>query len=267
MKGVKLQDVFTDIAPVQPHAKERTPYSTQKPLLLLERFIKACSNEGDLVMDPFCGCGTAVVASQKLNRHWTGIDVAYMAVEIVQDRLRNEAQADEGRDYSVHGIPRDEAAAKALFERGKKDCHKQFEIWAVGLVDGRPREKKGADRGIDGDLLLQNEAQLIKNAPIQIKGGQSVPPMMVRDFAHVIEREESPTGIFISFERTGPAQRVAIEAGSMRFRGKPVPKLQFLTVRELLEDKRKYVVPDGFRALPRRVRYDGQGRFDYGFAS
>jgi len=261
MHGLALQDVFTDIVPVQTHSKERTGYATQKPLSLLERFISACSNPGDVVLDPFCGCGTAVVASQKLNRHWLGIDVAILAVEIMQDRLRDEVGIVEGPDYSVQGIPNDVASAKALFERGRKDCHKQFEIWAVGLVDGRPRAKMGADRGIDGDLLLQDQLQKLSNAPIQVKGGSNVPPTQVRDFAHVIAREESPTGIFISFERTGPAQRAAIEGGSMRYHGKATPRLQLYTLRELLEEKKKYIVPDGYRALPRRSKYDPQGAF------
>jgi DNA modification methylase len=148
--GSDLQDVWTDITPIPQHSPERLGYPTQKPLPLLERIIDACSNEGDWVMDPFCGCGTAVDAAEKLNRHWLGIDVTYLAINVIKRRMHDSYPTAR---FSVEGEPQELEAAKEL----AKDRY-QFQWWALSLIGARPvgaslgsREgKKGADEGIDG---------------------------------------------------------------------------------------------------------------------
>jgi SAM-dependent methyltransferase len=141
-----LPDVWSDIAPINSQAGERLGYPTQKPEALLERIITASSNEGDVVLDPFCGCGTTIAAAQRLKRRWIGIDVTYLAIDLIRNRLRGVYGDDIETTYVVDGIPADEDSARALFAASAFD----FERWAVSLVDGTPNEKQVGDRGIDG---------------------------------------------------------------------------------------------------------------------
>ncbi len=145
LQGVQLQDVWIDLVTIGGTSAERLGYPTQKPLGLLERIIKTSSNEGDLVLDPFCGCGTAVHAAQKLGRRWVGIDITHLAISLIERRLKN---AFAGIAFDVHGTPKDLDGARDLAERDKY----QFQWWAISLVDAQPYagKKKGADGGIDG---------------------------------------------------------------------------------------------------------------------
>ena len=150
-RGVVVQDVITDIDPLSTHAKERLGYPTQKPEALLERIIKASSNEGDIVLDPFCGCGTTVQVAQRLNRRWIGIDITHLAIGLIKKRLSDAFGPEIRATYDVIGEPTDLAGAAQLAAENKF----QFQAWALGLCDARVAEssKKGADRGIDGPLL------------------------------------------------------------------------------------------------------------------
>ena len=151
MPGVPLQDVWTDLSPVASQANERLGYPTQKPLALLERIISTSSNEGNVVLDPFCGCGTTIHAAEKLNRAWIGIDVTHLAISLIEKRLND---AFPGISYEVYGTPKDLEGARNLAERDKY----QFQWWAVSLINAVPfgGKKKGADTGIDGIIYFKD---------------------------------------------------------------------------------------------------------------
>lgn len=169
MPGVPLQNLWTDLPVLNNRSKEALGYQTQKPLALLERIINASSKPGDIVLDPFCGCGTAIEAAQKLGRQWIGIDITALAIDVVEKRLRR-MRLRRDFEYEVDGIPRDVVDAQRLFDL---DEH-QFQLWSITLVDGQPRDggKKGADKGVDGWIYFQDDARTVGNAIISVKGGK-----------------------------------------------------------------------------------------------
>ena len=157
MPGIPLQDIWNDIGPIPSQAAERLGYPTQKPEALLGRILEASSNEGDVVLDPFCGCGTAVAAAQKLNRQWIGIDITHLAVALMKNRLKTGFGLVSGKEYKVVGEPVDVGSARALAEQDRF----QFQYWAMSLLEALPKgdEKKGADRGIDGVVHFRGRAK------------------------------------------------------------------------------------------------------------
>ncbi len=167
--GSPLQDIWINIKTMHNLSSERLGYPTQKPLTLLERIINASSNPGDVVLDPFCGCGTAVHAAQKLGRQWVGIDVTHLAISLIEKRLND---AFPGIQYEVHGTPKDLAGARDLAERDKY----QFQWWAVSLVNAVPYggKKKGADTGIDGIIYFKPDGKTTEKAIVSVKGGANV---------------------------------------------------------------------------------------------
>ncbi len=238
-RGVVVQDVITDIDPLSPHAKERLGYPTQKPEALLERIIKASSNEGDLVLDPFCGCGTTVQVAQRLNRRWIGIDITHLAIGLIKKRLSDAFGPEIKQTYDVIGEPTDLAGAAQLAAENKF----QFQAWALGLCDARVAEssKKGADRGIDGRLYFHDDdSGKSKQIIFSVKGGGVSAPQ-IRDLRGVIEREKAEIGVFLSFEEpTKPMLREAAEAGF--YKSGPLdqltyPRIQILTNQQLLDGK------------------------------
>ncbi len=237
MPGVPLQDVWTDVAPIGAQAAERLGYPTQKPEALLERIITASSNEGDVVLDPFCGCGTAVHVAEKLHRRWIGIDVTHIAITLIRHRLQ-DAFRSELRQYEVIGDPKDLSSATALAQEDRY----QFQWWALGLVDARPAQdnrKKGADGGIDGVIRFFDDAtsKAAKKLIIQVKSGH-VSASMIRDLKGVIERERAEIGAFITLESpTRPMLQEALSAGYYTFVGHTYPRIQILTIEELLAGK------------------------------
>ena len=235
MEGVPAQDVWTDIHPISSQAQERLGYPTQKPEALLERLITASSSEGDMVLDPFCGCGTTVAASQRLNRRWIGIDITHLAINLIKVRL---ADAFGKVNYKVIGEPRDLASARALAAVEKY----QFQYWALGLVGARPmEEKKGADKGIDGRLYMTDAAGETKTILISVKGGH-VTVSQLRDLRGVIERDEAAIGVFICIEEpTAPMRKEAADAGFFQTKSVSAsrhPRLQILTIEDLLGGKK-----------------------------
>ncbi len=154
LPGVSLQDVWTDIDPINSQAAERLGYPTQKPLRLLERIIRMSSDKDGLVLDPFCGCGTAVDAAQRLGRRWIGIDITFIAVDLIEKRLHHVYGAGIAKTYEVFGIPRDMGGARSLFRYSPFD----FERWAVSLVNAQPNEKQVGDKGIDGVARFSSPA-------------------------------------------------------------------------------------------------------------
>jgi hypothetical protein len=238
MPGVPLQTIWTDIFSLRGGADERLGYPTQKPEALLERILAASSNEGDTVLDPFCGCGTTIAAAQKLKRQWIGIDITHLAIGLIKHRLRESYGAKIESAYKVIGEPTTLDGAKKL----AGDDKYQFQWWALGLVGARPvEEKKGADKGIDGRVYFHDEAAggKTKQIVISVKGGQ-LKATDVRDLRGVIEREKAALGVLISLEE--PTGRMRTEAASAGFYTSPwdqgkYPRLQLRTVAELLDGK------------------------------
>lgn len=165
-EGIPIQDIIADIQPLNSQAQERLGYPTQKPVALLERIITASSNRGDVVLDPFCGCGTTVHAAEKLGRQWIGIDITHLSISLIEKRLKD---AFPGIRFEVHGAPKDLEGARDLSHRDKY----QFQWWAVSLVDAVPfgGKKKGADGGIDGHIFFRSGAKTVEKAIVSVKGG------------------------------------------------------------------------------------------------
>ena len=239
MPGVPLQDVWVDIPPINSQAKERLGYPTQKPETLLERIIKASSSEGDVVLDAFCGCGTAVVIAQRLNRRWIGIDITHLAIALLKYRLA-DAFGDDVK-YEIIGEPQDTASAEALAYQDRY----QFQWWALSLVRARPYQgkKKGADEGVDGVIYYQDvdpdnpKKARTQKIVIQVKSGK-VSVKDIRELKSVVETQGAVIGVFITLNPpTQPMVKEAAAAG--RFQWLHVahttyPKIQIRTIEELL---------------------------------
>jgi DNA modification methylase len=230
-------DVWIDVPPINAGAQERLGYPTQKPRALLERIIAASSNPGDVVLDPFCGCGTAVDAAQKLGRQWIGIDVTHIAIGMIEDRMRSGYP---GIEFETHGVPKDLDSAIKL---AADDKH-QFQQWACWQVGGYPREKKGGDKGVDGWFNYLAEGGKIETGVISVKGGENLNPGMVRDLGRVMERDKHRFGLFITAAlptkgvRDEIASHPLIETEFGRF-----PAMQVVTIAELIHGPKPKLPP------------------------
>jgi len=243
LNGVAISDIWTDIPPISARAKERLGYPTQKPLALLERIIGASSLAGQVVLDPFCGCGTAVHAAQKLGRQWIGIDITHLAIGLIEYRLKDAF----GISPTVIGAPEDEAGARNLWERDPF----QFEAWAVTRLLGiRPNERKTGDRGIDGLGRFYtgrgaDGREQYGRIYVSVKGGQNLGPAMVRDFRGVMERERADIGVFICLRQ--PTRDMVTEAASAgRYReieGRDIPRIQFYRIADYFAGRRPDLPP------------------------
>jgi site-specific DNA-methyltransferase (adenine-specific) len=231
--GHKLQTLWDDISPINSQAQERLGYPTQKPETLLERIINASSNEGDVICDPFCGCGTAVAVAERLKRQWIGIDITHLAITLIKHRLFDAFGATP--QYRVIGEPVSLADAEEL---AQQDPY-QFQWWALGLADARPVEqKKGADKGIDGRLYFHDEPKATKQIIFSVKAGHTN-VSHVRDLRGVLDREKAEIGVLITMEQ--PSQPMRSEAASAGFYkapwGNEYSRIQLLTVADLLSGK------------------------------
>ncbi len=230
------EGIDADVRWLSPKDKERLHYPTQKPVALLERIIKASSNPGDVVLDPFCGCGTTIDAAEKLGRKWIGIDITQLATSLIKNRLRDTYKGKV--EIITVGEPTTPNEAAALAEQDKF----QFQWWALGLVGARPVEqKKGADHGIDGKILFRDDPQAAKPEQIiiQVKGGKTG-VKDVRDLRGVIDREKAAIGVLISLQPpTGPMEVEAADVGfyEHKLTRQQYPRLQLRTVKELMEGK------------------------------
>ncbi|MBV9993882.1 MAG: modification methylase EcaI [Caulobacteraceae bacterium] len=249
--GQPIQDVVLDIPPLNSQAQERLGYPTQKPVALLERIICASSNEGEVVLDPFCGCGTTVHAAQKLGRKWIGIDVTHLSIGLIERRLRKAFPAVQ---FEVHGVPRDHAGATDLAERDKYE----FQKWIVAAIDGQPYKggRKGMDRGIDGYLHFRDADRKPQFAIISVKGG-GTKSGDVRDLKGTIEREKAALGLFLTLnEPSREMEREAVAAGFYETGGRKFPRLQILTAADVLAGKRPQVPfghVEGYKAAQREA--------------
>ncbi|MBC6436553.1 MAG: hypothetical protein GDA52_00120, partial [Rhodobacteraceae bacterium] len=193
-------DVWADIPAMNPMAKERLGYATQKPLALLDRIIRASSNEGDLVLDPFCGCATTIEAAHRLNRHWIGIDIAIHAVKrVARVRLQDRLGLTEGVNFTIEGVPHSLEGARDLWQRDPY----HFQKWAVEQVDGFVTARRTGDGGIDGRLYFDTGGAELASMVLEVKGGTNVGIGVVRDLRGVLEREDVPMAGLIVLEGLG----------------------------------------------------------------
>ena len=273
MPGVPLQDVWADLPPVNSQARERLGYPTQKPEALLERIISASSDEGDVILDPFCGCGTAVAVAERLNRRWIGIDVTHLAISLMKNRL-HDTFGESLRPYEVIGDPKDLASAEALATDSRNDGRHQFELWALGLVDARPSRdgRKGADGGIDGFInFFDDESGKPKRIVVQVKSG-GVQRSHVAALKSDMERERAQIALLVTLKPpTAPMIREAAEAGFYAPDGLTAhrfPRVQILSVEDILSGAQRpeyprYAPHETFRRAPRsrapRGRQDALG--------
>ena len=267
-EGGVMGTVWTDIPPLNSQAQERLGYPTQKPVALLERILSASSNPGDVVLDPFCGCGTTVHAAQKLDRQWIGIDVTHLAIGLIEKRLRDAFPTVE---FTTHGVPQDIAGARDMARRGRddKNYYFEFEKWALSLIAAQPgnMSKKGADKGIDGRIYFGPKSE--GTAIVSVKAGDNVGVAMIRDLRGVIEREGAGIGIFLTLtEPTQPMKAEAAGAGQHTLEGfEPVPRIQIVTIEDAIQLRdRALHLParrdDTFKKAARETDIKAQGRLD-----
>ena len=239
--GIAVDSVWTDIGALTHDGAERLGYPTQKPIALLERIITAASNEGDVILDPFCGCGTTVEAAHKLGREWIGIDLTHLAIRVVRDRLSTKFP---GIAYELLGEPQDVESARILSETDKY----QFQWWAihkigahpVGGVPGSREGKRGRDHGIDGVIKFRSDDK-VHEIIVSVKGGRSISPAFVRELQGTVQTEKAAMGVLLVMqEPTQDMTTAAAKAGTWRdpTTDKRYPKIQLLSVSDIFEGKR-----------------------------
>jgi len=241
--GVPVQDVWSDITGIGGTSPERLGYPTQKPVALLERILNASTTPDSVVLDPFCGCGTTIDAAQRLDRRWIGIDITYIAVDLIQKRLEHTYGPEVRSTYDVTGIPRDLASARSLFERSAFE----FERWAVSLVQGTPNQKQVGDRGIDGVVRFHTDAKgQTGRVLVSVKGGKSLAPTFARDLIGTVQNEKAEMGTLLTLAApTRGIHDAVAHAGSYRWpvTGASFPRAQVLTVADLLTGHKMQAPP------------------------
>ena len=236
-RGTPVTDWWTDINTVTGWSPERLGYPTQKPLALLERIINASSKPGDVVLDPFCGCGTAVAAAQKLGRKWIGIDLTYLSIAVMKKRMLDHYP--ELVQIEVVGAPTELEGARRL-AADEENGRYQFQWWALDAIGATPRggdKKKGADGGIDG-LITFSDVSGYQTVIVSVKSG-GVQVRDVRELKAVIEREGAAIGVLVTLEEPSrPMIDEAVQAGSWHSElfGGEHPKVQIITAREIIEE-------------------------------
>jgi len=260
-REVVVGSVWTDIDRLNQTAKERLGYPTQKPLALLERILSASSNPGDVVLDPFCGCGTTVHAAQKLGRKWIGIDITHLAIGLIRRRL---IDAFPRAKFDVLGVPKDLGGAREL---AKADKH-QFQLWALSMIAAQPFKggRKGADGGVDGYLYFKPDGKTTEKAVVSVKGGGNVGVGMIRDLIATVDREGAGIGVFLTLE--DPTTAMRREAAAAGLYKSPMhgsfEKIQIITVEELFKGAKPHmpwIDPSVFRKA-RREKTESQGDLD-----
>ena len=237
--GIPLQDIWTDISPINSQAQERLGYPTQKPIALLNRIIQSSTNKGDVVFDPFCGCGTTIYAAVKNERKWIGCDVAILSIKLIREILTgDEFRLVEDANFEVDGIPVSVEQAEELFKRDPF----QFEHWLVERVGGFPTKKTG-DKGIDGRMYFETK-QGLRCMVLSVKGGK-LRPTDVRDLRGVLaDQPDTEMAGFLSLQEPSKAMREAAALPSQyEYGGVKYDRMQFLTVKDILEDKREFHTP------------------------
>lgn len=238
--GHPIGSIWNDISLINPQALERLGYPTQKPEALLERIIKASSNEGDVVADFFCGCGTTISVAQKLNRQWLGADISHLAIRLIVKRLIDTYGQGIRHNIKMHGLPKDVASARELAQN-VEGGRIGFQDWVIEvLLNGVVNEKKVADGGFDGYLTFKGHNNSKQFALIETKSGK-LTVKNLREFVHVIDHQKAALGIFVCFEDcvTREMTKAAKDAGHIKVEGVefPMDRIQILTVEELMKGK------------------------------
>jgi len=242
--GVAVMSFWDDIKPMSPTSKERLGYPTQKPEALLERIIKASSNENDVILDAFCGCGTTIAVAQRLNRNWIGIDITYQSISLILKRLEDTFGKGVLENITLNGIPKDIESASALALKKDDRTRKEFEKWAVlTYTNNRAtiNDKKGADKGIDGIAFFDGGNNQPEKIIIQVKSGK-VKSGDIRDLLGTIAINEATLGIFITLNQpTKDMIKTAKEAGiyQSKFMSNPVDKISIITVKDIIEEQKR----------------------------
>lgn len=272
-EGTPIDDIWDDVLPISAQAAERLGYPTQKPLALLERIIQASSNPGDLVLDPFSGCGTAISAAQKLGRRWIGIDITHLAIAMHKSRLKDMFDLEQRKDYAVIGEPEDIEGARQLAQ----DDRYQFQWWALSLIEARPlggqdgdkKGKKGSDRGIDGIIpFIDDSSGKPKQVLIQVKSGH-VNSAVIRDLRGVLDREHAAVGVLITLEpASSEMNKEAVSTGfyESQLWQQKFPRLQILSIEDLLRGAVVKMPPpySAFKKAQRVQKKEGsQGEFEF----
>jgi len=253
LKGKPVQNLWDDIDMISSQSKERLGYPTQKPIPLLERIIQASSNEGDIVLDPFCGCGTTIAAAQMLNRKWIGIDVTWLAIDLIEKRLVEAFGKQIKTTYEIKGHPTDEASAEALAKKNKKE----FEVWAITLVGAASREYDG---GVDGIFGFTEKDRKFRKIVVQVKGGDILNPGMVRDLIGTVKKEDAAIGLLITLRKpTSGMLEAAVhnEPYYSELWNKNFPSIQIRTIDELLNGK-DFDLPPTDNPMKKATRIKGQ---------
>lgn len=230
-KGTLVSTIWTDIAPVNARARERMGYPTQKPISLLERILGASSNPGDVVLDPFCGCGTTVEAAERLGRSWLGIDVTHHAIEVIEGRLEERCPK---ANFDVKGRPEHMDEVRALANRDPYE----FQWWANWMlgVQNYLERKKGADKGIDGVIYFRNGPMGVGKIIVSVKSGENIKPEMIAALQGTVDRENAALGVFICLaEPTRRMRQDAAASGVVRTAQGRFQKIQIVEVRDLLQ--------------------------------
>ncbi len=252
-EGTPVDDIWTDIKPIQSQSKEGLGYPTQKPVALLERILAASSNEDDVVLDPFCGCGTTLHAAAKHKRKWIGIDVTHLAIGLIQRRLKDSFPT---LPFIVIGVPKDIGGARALAQSDKYE----FQKWALSMIEAQPFKggKKGGDGGVDGYLYFKPDGKKTEKAVVSVKGGASLNPAMVKDLIVTVEQEGAKMGVFLTLEPpTKGMITQAAAAGVYKTDYGSFPKIQIITVEQLFEVNNPLRMPwqdkSGFKTAAREA--------------
>ncbi len=261
-RGKILEDYWTDIALAVRSPRERLGYPTQKPLKLLKRIIQSATNEGDVVLDPFCGCATTIEAAHALHRKWIGIDIAIHAIKrVARIRLKEKCKLVEGVHYLITGVPKTIEGAKDLWQRNPY----HFQKWVVEEADGFVTNRKTADGGIDGRLYFPHpDYEELQSMIIEVKGGANVSIAHVRALRGVLDNDDALMAGLIIMRKLGPVKernfkQFMAEAGDMEIYGRPYPKMQMRTVQEILDGKGFYT--PGATGKKRKVKAtEGSGQ-------
>ena len=252
-KGVLPNDWWIDIQALNPSAKERLGYPTQKPESLLERIIKASSNENDIVLDAYCGCGTTVAVCQKLDRQWIGIDITYQSISLILKRLEDSFPG-VLKTIKLHGIPKDIESARALANKTDDRTRKEFEKWAILTYTNNKaviNAKKGADKGIDGIVYFQGDKNDPEKIIFQVKSGK-VKSGDIRDLLGTMTLESASLAIFITLEEpTKDMLKTAKSAGfyQSKYMSHSCDKIQIVTIKEIIEDQQRLNIRLSYEVL------------------
>ncbi|MFN9176806.1 MAG: DNA methyltransferase [Synechocystis sp.] len=244
LEGQPMTDIWFDIKPLSAHDQERLGYPTQKPEALLERIIKASSNEGDVILDAYCGCGTTIAVAERLQRNWIGIDITYQSISLMLKRLEDSFGKNVLDNVILNGIPKDMESAQALALKKDDRTRKEFEKWAVLTYSNNRaviNAKKGADKGIDAIAYFRSEKDDPERIIFQVKSGK-VSSRDIRDLQGTITRENATLGIFITLQKpTKDMIKEAKEAGiyQSQYMSAPVDTIRIVTIQEIIEEQKR----------------------------